>query len=513
MHVIANNLKKSLLLGGLLLSFSFSIKAQVYERDFTQRNHLFHIDLTQLGNNQYAALGLKYSNARLTPYTMDSTSHTVLEVLNPNLSTDTIYREYGQGPYKCRFNSLVEHNDTLYILTEMALKRDSIQSTKNFGIARVGPNGAYIPPAPLFSVDSVNVYDISKSHLSYRNGFFEFFGWRYDSIEHYYPVLFQFSRGGQLRHYQAWQSDEPRITKLEYLSDYEYLGQGRYLLADEGERDADTYFIADTSQALLKKSFFRNDIGIGNDIVKQGNTYYLFSTVGTLISRDFKEYYAIWRMDSATEQMLPPIFYRKFDTLQYNVFVNPIMKEAALAFKDRLLFGSNMFFSERPGQGNQHLRWGMHMIDTSGNLLWKWMEADSAKSYTSGVNKIIQLDSLHAAVLLNKIAINRSNAHPWIRVFKLDGSTFSLSEQEALGKTLEIFPNPVSGSSIQVRIPFLPDKPVQVQIFDAAGKLQATHTHRERSNLIHLENTLPPGHYLLKVQYQRYDQSAKLLVE
>jgi len=513
MHAIANNRKKSLLLGGLLLSFSFNIKAQVYERDFIGRDYQFNFDLIQLPNDQYASIGIEYSGFGVGYYSLDSASHSILEILNSDLSTDTIYREYGQGPYKCRFNSMLEHSDTLYILTEMALKRDSIQSTKNFGIARVGPNGTYIPPAPLFTLDSVNVYDIYKSHLSYRNGFFEFFGWRYDSIEHYYPVLFQFSRGGQLRHYQAWQSDEPRITKLEILSDYEYLGQGRYLLADEGERDADTYFIADTSQALLKKSFFRNDIGIGYDIVKQGNTYYLFSTVGTLISRDFKEYYAIWRMDSATEQMLPPIFYRKFDTLQYNVFVNPIKKEAALALEDRLLFGSNMFFSERPGQGNQHLRWGLHMIDTSGNLLWKWMEADSAKSFTAGVDKIIQLDSNHGAVLLQKNNKITLNGHPWIRVFKLDGSTFSLSEQEAMGKGQEVFPNPVSGSSIQVRIPFLPDKPVQIQVFDAAGKLQASHTHRERSNLIHFENTLPPGHYLLRVQYQRYDQNAKLLVE
>ena len=499
---------------GLLFSTLSVASAQVYERDFVNRNYQFNHDLLKLSNGKYATLGIQYSGYGETYHSLDSTSHTILEVLSKNLTTDTIYREYGQGVYKCRFNSVVEHNDTIYVLTELALKNDSVQSTKNFGVAKVGPNGNYYPPVPLFSADSMVVYDIRKSHLSYRKGFFEFFGWRYDSIEHYYPVLIQFSRSGELLHYQAWRSDEPRITKLEYLSDYEYLGNGRYLLADEGERDTDTYFIADTSKMLLETSFFRNDIEMGYDIVKHDSTYYLFSTTGPLVNNNFKDHYAFWRMDSATEQMLSPIFYRNFDTVKYHVNVNPIIKEAALAFDDRLLFGSNMFYSERPSQNNQHLRWGINMIDTSGSLLWSWYEADSAKTYTSGVDRIIKLNQDYGAVLLGKTDKVTLNGHPWIFLFKFDGSTFSLEEQKAAGKPLEVFPNPVSGNEvISVRLPFLPDEDVAIKIFSTSGNLEQVYTHEEPTNLIRFKNSLKKGSYILQVKHRGYSESAKFLVE
>lgn len=499
--------------GGLLLLCLIS-QAQIVERDFVSRNYLFNHDLIHLLNDQFATAGIQYSRFGETYVSMDSTSHTILEILNKDLSTDTIYREYEQGVYKCRFNSIAEVGDTLYVLTELAFANDSIQRTKSFGLAKVDSFGNYYPPSPIMSADSSSFYDLYKSHLSFRDGMFEFFGWRHDSVNHYYPVLFQFSAGGKLLHYQAWLSDEPRITKLDYLSDYEYIGNGRYLLADEGSRDTDTYFIADTSETLLETSFFRNDIEKGRDIVKHDGTYYLFSATSRLVSSDFKDHYAIWRMDSATEQMLPPIFYRGFDTLKYNIFVNGIIKESALVFDNQLLFGSNMFFSERPGQGNPHLRWGMHMIDTTGNLLWEWVEADSTLSYSSGVDKIIALDDNRGAVLLGKTDHITLNGRPWIRTFNFDGSTFSLEEQAAAAKPVQVFPNPAAANAeINVVLPFLPDGPVTIKIYNTSGNLVFKQKHNERSNLIFLSPGLNPGVHLLEVEHRGYFSTSRLVAQ
>jgi len=89
----------------------------------------------------------------------------------------------------------------------------------------------------------------------------------------------------------------------------------------------------------------------------------------------------------------------------------------------------------------------------------------------------------------------------------------SLSKLETVGKTgLEIFPNPVTGDLLNVKIAAIKEETTHWSIFDLSGKLLLTGKNTQQQFSISTQTLKSPGIYLLKLSMQNASFQQKIVL-
>lgn len=480
---------------------------------FKHYNHSTATQVLEVESGQYAVL----TNETKDLLQLDSTDYPAITYVGNDLKMDTVIQlKKGNGYYSYP-RSMVEIQDTLYVLYEYLQIIQGVRTCVNLGLLKVDPNYGQYGPVPLFATDSLLGYGVHFTDLkSYKNKL-EFMMIQMDSSGVGKPVLVRLKHDGSLVYRKRWSYSSSIFNAIGELRDYEYVGHGKYLLGSNNQW-GESYMVADTAYKDISIGGGKPvNLGVWN-IKRKDNTYLLFgladgSAPGMM---EHKGRFSFWKLDSANLVETGNDYYKLPDTLKYYADLIAPMKDVVEVLSNGdYLFAGDEFYQSRNQFTNPFSAYTIRRVKPDGTLVWKYSKVDSISGVVAPVTELIACsDGEYLA--LSAYASNSLNydGYTLLEKFDADGRNFSISEHLS-SESIRIFPNPLpSGEELTVLLSGFPEEKLSIKLYSPNGTEVYSYHSVARENLHRLKlPILSSGEYVLKVCVDGYTYSKVLLVK
>lgn len=498
-----------------LLFFILSLSGFGQELDSLMFKHYNHNSATQVvevDSGRYAVL----TNETKVLIQLDTTDYPAITYVNNYLTIDTIIELKESVEYYSYPRSMVEIEDTLYVVYEYLKVIQGFRTCVNLGLLKVGPNYTQLGPFKLLGPDTAQSYAAYFSDLKPNGNQLEFMMIQNDSTGSNKVILVRFNKNGNLSYRKRWTYSSAISNPINELMDYEYVGNGRYLLGGNN-KSGESYMLADTAFGSISLGYGKAlNLGVWN-IEKKGNEYLLFgladgSAPGTM---EHKGRFSFWKIDSVGLAEVANNYYKLPDTVKYFADIIPPIKNVCKVLPNGdYLFAGDEFYQTRNQFVNPFSAYTIRRVKPDGTMVWKYSKVDSISGVVAPVTELIECsDGDYLALRAYTSSNLHYNGYTLLEKFEADGSSFSISEEVSI-ESLKVFPNPVTaGEEVHVLLPGL-SKDVQIKLYSMAGEEVYLYQSEVAKNW-HILNLpdLSIGEYVLKIVFDGNLFSKVLLIK